>query len=98
MPAHFDPELAEQRLGQRAYSHSGRGLSRTRPLQDITCVVEVVFNSAREIGMARARARQGFLLVLSPFGIFDRQCSRPVLPVFVADDDPYGRSDGFWVA
>ncbi len=49
-----DAELAEERAGDGAQCHAGRGLARRRPLEDRSGLIEAVLLHADEIGVAGA--------------------------------------------
>ena len=52
---HLDLELAQENFRQRARRHARRRLASARALQHIAGVAEIIFQAARQVGMAGTR-------------------------------------------
>src|SRR2546429_3087048 len=86
----FDAELFQQDLADRAAGDPRHRFARARPLQDVARVAAIVFERAREVGVARTGAGH----LTSPLRTgrvgFRRHDVLPMLPVAV----PYEHGDG----
>ena len=82
---HVDSKRRQNLLGQPADRHPRRGLARRRPLEHVANIFEIVFEHARQVGMAGPRPRDDFgrAAIVRVGGHF----LDPVLEVAILDDE-----------
>ena len=88
----FDAKAAKELLGHGSDGDAGGGFTGTGAFENVAGIGKVVFDGAREIGMAGTRAGDG--LVEGGIALFDGKDFDPVLPVGVGDNHGDGGSDG----
>jgi hypothetical protein len=91
MARDLDTQFPQQQLRHRPAGYASRALARTRPLQHIPRIGEIVLQAPGQIRMSGTRACHGFML--RRIARLHRQNLFPVLPVVVCDRHRHRRPD-----
>ena len=99
MAGYFNAHFFEKQLGESPGRHAPGGFPRTRAFEDVSKIVRVVLQPAREVSVARPRTRElpGAFLV-GELARLNSHHLLPVLEVPVANQQRNRRADGLAVS